>query len=252
MATLAERGLEYFTNKEITGKRLTDNVLSILGDNLNMNPTPQFFKPMIDIYANKDSFTKRPIETMGMERLQSEYRFTSSTSMTARALSTGTLGALSPVQYDALIRGYFGWLGSTVVFMGDLVASSATGQATRPSLDYVKMATGGMVADLNSGQSRYVSQMYEQVQVIEQAYGTWNMLRKTNQPQAAKEFYSENKDKLMKYQQIEQVKRAEARYNELIRMIERSSIEPGAKKEKIEQIQAKKDKSAKLVAVGVR
>jgi len=44
----------------------------------------------------------------------------------------------------------------------------------------------------------------------------------------------------------------EARYNELIRMIERSSINPGAKKEKIEQIQAKKDKSAKLVAVGVR
>jgi len=35
-------------------------------------------------------------------------------------------------------------------------------------------------------------------------------------------------------------------------MIERSSIDPGAKKEKIELIQAKKDKSAKLVAVGVR
>ncbi len=50
----------------------------------------------------------------------------------------------------------------------------------------------------------------------------------------------------------EQIKRAEARYNELIRMIERSSIEPGAKKEKIEQIQVKKDKSAKLVAVGLR
>jgi len=35
-------------------------------------------------------------------------------------------------------------------------------------------------------------------------------------------------------------------------MIERSSIDLGAIKEKIELIQAKKDKSAKLVAVGAR
>ena len=62
----------------------------------------------------------------------------------------------------------------------------------------------------------------------------------------------ESNDEFYKFNPIEQVKRAEARYNELIRMIERSSIAPGAKKEKIEQIQAKKDKSAKLVAVGVR
>jgi hypothetical protein len=59
-------------------------------------------------------------------------------------------------------------------------------------------------------------------------------------------------DEFYKFNSIEQVKRAEARYNELISMLERSSIEPKAKKEKIEQIQAKKDKSAKLVAVGVR
>ena len=40
------------------------------------------------MHANKDSFTGQPIETMGMEKLQPQYRFTGCTSMTARAVST--------------------------------------------------------------------------------------------------------------------------------------------------------------------
>ena len=261
MATLAERGLEWFTNPEMTTPRLTQNVYTIFRDNLSFTLIPQAAKPLLDIYANKDSFTGRPIETMGMERLQSQYRFTSSTSMTARGLATAQAAitpdalkgtVLSPVQYDSLIRGYFSWLGSMSVLAADVVVRSATGQPTRPSMDYVKMATGGMVSDVNSGQSRYVSQMYDQASVIEQAYGTWNMLRKTNQPEAAKEFYNENKDKLMKYQQIEHVKSAETKFNERIRFIERSPMSADVKREKINQINVQKERAAQLVAPGYK
>jgi len=38
-------------------------------DTFSFNPTPQMVKPMIDLYANKNSFTGRDIETMGMDRL---------------------------------------------------------------------------------------------------------------------------------------------------------------------------------------
>ena len=110
----------------------------------------------------------------------------------------------------------------------------------------------GFVTYLKSGSSRYVTQMYEQAAEIEQAYGTYKMLMKTGRLKEGRDYLKSHKDEIYKFNSIEQVKRAEARYNELIRMIERSSIAPGAKKEKIEQIQAKKDKSAKLVAVGVR
>jgi hypothetical protein len=51
--------------------------------------------------------------------------------------------------------------------------------------------------------------MYDQASVIEQDYWTWNMLRKTNQPEAEKEFFNANKEKLIKYQQIEHVKSVE-------------------------------------------
>ncbi|WP_395010405.1 LPD38 domain-containing protein, partial [Undibacterium sp.] len=57
IGTLAERGVEYFATDEMTGKRFKDRLLHMLGDNLSMNPIPQIFKPIMDIYANKDSFT---------------------------------------------------------------------------------------------------------------------------------------------------------------------------------------------------
>ena len=61
MATLAERGFELAFDKEMTGKRFNNQVLALLSDNLSMNPIPQLVKPMLDVYANKNSFNGRPI-----------------------------------------------------------------------------------------------------------------------------------------------------------------------------------------------
>lgn len=252
IATMAERGIEYFTNPEMTGKRLGKNYWDILKDNLSMNPVPQAVKPIIDLYSNKDSFSGRPIETMGMEKLKSQYRYTQSTSMVARGLSTATAGALSPVQFDHVMRGYFGWLGSFVVGGADMVVRPLTGEASRPQADYWKMATAGIAAEVESGSSRYVSQMYEQAKVLEEAYGTYRSLLKEGKVAEAKEFFEDNKESLLKYKSVEKVKAAEAKFNERIRMIERSAMDPAEKKTKIREIQVQKDRVARLVAPGLR
>lgn len=255
IATLAERGFELAFDKEMTNKRFMAQVATLLGDNLSMNPVPQLVKPILDVYSNKDSFSGRPIETMGMEKIKSEYRFTDKTSMVARALGTannavtGVVGAegLSPVQIDSMLRGYFGWLGSFIVGASDLIARPAAGQADRPSSDIWKAATGGMVSDLRDAPSRYVSQMYTQSKEIEQAYGTWRALLKEGKTAEAQAFYSDNKESLAKYRNIEAVKRAEARLNERIKMIERSNMDADAKRELIRSVQQQKDRAARLV-----
>ena len=250
IGTLAERGLEYFVSKEMTGKRLGKNVYSLIMDNLSMNPVPQAVKPIVDLYANKDSFTGRPIETMGMEKLKPQYRYTQSTSMVARGLSTGTFGALSPVQFDHVMRGYFGWLGSFVVGGADMIIRPLTGEATRPTADYWKMATQGIAQETTSGSSRYVTQMYDQAKELEEAYGTYRSLMKQGRYAEASAFQKENKEELAKYRSVEHVKRSEARFNERIRMIERSNLDPDVKKEQILQIQKLKDRTARMVAPG--
>jgi hypothetical protein len=251
IATLAERGLEYFIDPEMTAPRLRQNVYSLISNSLSMNPVPQAVKPLIDLYSNKDSFTGRPIETMGMERVLPEYRYTQNTTMTARGLSAAAGGAMSPVQVDHVLRAYFGWLGSFVVGGADMILRPLTGQTPRPTADYWKFATQGIAQEVDSGSSRYVSQMYEQAKELEQAYGTFRMLIKEGKLEEAREFRAENLDKLKRYKLVGSVKKAESLLNERIRMIERSEMDPDLKREKILEIQKKKDLVARRVAPGL-
>jgi hypothetical protein len=259
IGTLAERGLEYFVSKEMTGKRLGKNVLDILGDNLSLNPLPQFGKPLLDIYSNVDSFTGRPIESMSQEKLKSDYRFNAQTSMVARGLSTAgnkvsqviNKEFLSPVQIDHVARGYFGWLGTFVLGATDMILRPLTGQATQPASDMWKVASGNMISSLPSDQSRYVSQMYEQAKVLEQAYATWHQLQKDRKPEEAREFLEANREKLVRYKQVEGVKKNEAKFNEMIRMVERSpTLDADEKAARISSIKGRMDVTARRVAPG--
>lgn len=253
MATLAERSAEYLFDNEMTGKRFRARVSQLLSDQLSMNPVPQLVKPIVDIYANRDSFTGRPIETMGMERLEPEYRFRQGTTMVARGVSTAgntvTGGNfLSPVQIDHLVRGYFSWLGAFVVGGADMAIRSVNDEPTRPARDYWKVATGGMVAEIDSASSRYVTQVYEQAKELEEAYGTWRNLQKEGKHQEAAEYRQDNADKLMRYRSVESVKRKLAAINGNIRMVERSNLDPDKKKARINALRAEQSRYAKALS----
>ncbi len=251
IASLAERGVELYSSDEMTGDRFRKRLYALLSDNLSMNPVPQLVKPILDVYANKDSFTGRPIETMGMERLLPDYRFNQHTSMAARGISTaGNMVTgehfMSPVQVDHLIQGYFGWLGTFVVGAGDYLARPATSQPSNATPDYLKMATGGLARKLPETQSRYVSQMYDQAKEIEQAYGTYRSLIKQGNRDDAKEFRGDNVEMLRKYHQVENLKAMTSRNNEQIRSIERNaSLSSDEKRDKINKVRERQETMAK-------
>lgn len=256
IGTLVERSAEYLFDDEMTGKRFRAQVLRLLGDNLSMNPIPQAVKPILDVYANKDSFRDAPIESMGMEKLKPEYRFNDRTSMVARAASTAanavtnTIGvnSPSPVQIDHLLRGYFGWIGIVAVGVADIIARPVTNQPTQATPDYWKMATGNMVSDLRDAPSRYVSSIYDQAKELEQAYGTWRALQKSGKPQEAAEFLAENREEITRYRRVTQVKAVEGKLNERIRQIERGSMDGDAKREAIRAVRVQKEALAKRLA----
>ena len=257
IATLAERSAELMFSDEMNGKRFLKVTSNLVWSQLSMDPVPQAFKPILDIYSNYDGFTKRPIETMAMEKLDPQQRYTSSTSMPARGLSKAIGGELSPVQIDHLVKGYFGWLGAFVIGGADMAVRAASNEPTKPALDYWKFATGGMVQELDSAGSRYVSQMYEQAKELEAAHGTYAAMRKeagqmqgearTDKLAAADEYKADHLDELRKYNGVENVKRSMSRFNERIRLIERSNLEPDVKRERIVAIQKEKDKTARKV-----
>lgn len=251
VASIAERGLEYMLDDEMTGERFGKVMSAMALNNLSMNPVPQMIKPIVDLYANKDSFTGRPIETMGMQRLEKTERYNGNTSMVARGLSNATAGALSPVEYDHLVRSYFGWLGSFVVGGADMVVRAGSDEPAKPTADYFKIATGGIVREAGTGGSRYVSQVYDQAAELEQAYGTYHHLLKDGKVAEAQEYADDNKEKLARYRQVESVKKAESTINQQIRAIERSNIDPDEKKDRIDALNKRKEEVAKRIAPGV-
>ena len=251
VATLAERSVELMLNDEMNGERYRKILKSLLLNNLSMNPVPQAIKPIVDLYANKDSFTGRPIENMSMQRLDPTERYTASTSLPARAVSASIGGALSPVQVDHIVRGYFSWLGTFVVGGADMLSRAASNEPTRPTMDYLKFATQGIGQEVGSGGSRYITQMYDQANELEQAHATWNHLKREGRIEEAREYMAEHADELKRYKPLAKVKEMESKLNERIRAIERSNIDPDQKKTQIDNVKKMKDQVARRVAPGV-
>lgn len=110
----------------------------------------------------------------------------------------------------------------------------------------VVRATGNMISSLPSDQSRYVTQMYEQARELEQAYATWRQLQKDRKPDEARAFLEANREKLTRFKQVEGVKKNEAKFNEMIRMVERSSsLDADEKANRISNIKGRMNQTAR-------
>lgn len=186
-ATIVERFTEQIVDGSVEGKVFGKRLLSVLHDNLAINPVPQVVRPLYDLARNKDGFTDRPIESMGMERLSPGERVNPGTS--AAAVSIGKINSmfadfaekasggaitannakLSPIQYDYLIRNYLGWLGTVIQTTSDLAARPfKEGESPSMKVDDI-LVVGNFVKSLPSTQSRYVTSFYENAKEIAMA-----------------------------------------------------------------------------------
>ena len=87
---------------------------------------------------------------------------------------------------------------------------------------------------------------------LEQAYATWRQLQKDRKPDEARAFLEANREKLTRYKQVEGVKKNEAKFNEMIRMVERSSsLDADEKAARISNIKDRMDLMARKISLGV-
>lgn len=170
--TIAERTYEQIADENVEGKVFAQRLNAILMDTFSLNPVPQMIKPMIDLYANKDSFTGAPIESAGMERLSKQERQTDKTSGIAKALGGVSAAAhkvltfnpdaegFSPVQMDYAIKAYLGWMGATAVSTADLAVEpfSEGTRVRKPVIDTLAM---GFIKTEPETQSKYMTQFYQ-------------------------------------------------------------------------------------------
>lgn len=197
IATMGERLMEQFVDPTVGGEKLASRAGHMLMDTFSMNPIPQAFKPVVELGMNENSFTGRPIEDQSMSRLSPSLRARPDTSRLSEASSRGiesTLGvagagnsALSPVQIDHLIQGYFGAVGSTAVGLADTLWRRSQGESlpARSWDEYQPVKRFYKDLTKEDNYTRYGTDFYAALKKADQAYADLQHLAKFGEEEKA-------------------------------------------------------------------
>ena len=234
IATMTERLLQQAIDDKATGQLFRQRVGHALTETFSFSVVPHAFQPLLEVYANQDSFTQRPIESMGMERLSKGLRSRSSTTAPAHLVSKASrvLGddfplAVSPVQADHLIAGYFGQVGAWGAGIADTIWRSANGE-TEPAKhwhEYQPIRRFYKDLDVPSAYTRYSTLFYEGLREAGKAYADVQELQKIDRMDDARKVVDEKRDVLRMRTQLNKVQRQLTKINNRMNMIRISKID---------------------------
>ena len=239
--TMSERILEQIVDQGAEGKTFGDSISRMLFDTFAMNPMPQIFKPLLDLYANKDSFSGSPIESAGMERLSKQERMTEQTSPLAKALGgmtqiLGEKGELSPAQVDYAIKGYFGWLGATASATS-MYAVMPFKEGAYPDTNWMDKASLGLVRTLPSNQSKYTTAFYDANKEISQAFSDMRHYADIGDSEKVQQLLEEKGDKIRLSKLYDKTAKNMANVRKQIRIIMNDdSLDGATKKAEIDRM----------------
>ena len=260
IGTIAERTAELMFSKEMTSKRFGERLRHMFSQTFAFDPFPQAIKPLLDIYANKDSFTGRAIESQADQRLRPQDRYSERTPEIARLLGQwglpdparlikGEYEKLSPKQIEHLIRGYFSWVGTAGFTMSDLVIRPLMDRGQRPDMRLKDVfLAGNFVETLPAGSSRYVSKLYEQAKEAEQAYASYQAAVKQNYPEKIKSILTTEIEKLKARQRLHAATAEISKINTHAKRIGESKTLSGEEKRKLlDSLEQSRHKIAQMV-----
>jgi hypothetical protein len=242
LGTITERTAEQIFDADSEGKQFTSALSRMVWDTFAMNFTPQIFKPIVDLYSNKDSFTGAPIETAGMEALSKAERKADTTSPLAMALSPilnialPEKAELSPVQVEYAIKGYFGWLGGTIASTS-MYAVMPFKEGEYPDTKWMDKASLGFVKSLPSNMSQYTTAFYESNKQIQQAFADMRHYAEIGEMDKVQEIMEEKGDKIALQQMYTQTSKQMANIRKQISIVTNdTSLDGATKREQIDQM----------------
>lgn len=246
IATVAERSVEQMVDDEATGKLFMERIAHMLTDTFAFNPTPQAVAPLVDLRANKDSFTGRPIEGQADQRLSKNLRKDQNTTIVAETIAeTANLAGevISPKQVDFLIEGYFGWLGGLITQTADSIYRQADGQSTPAKEWYEYQPFRRFYQNTqHPTYTKYGTEFYEYVRQAGQAYADTKYLSQMEGKAEAIANASDKKAILQARPAINKAQQAITKINQQIKLTRANkSLSSRAKRAKLDQLQTMKN-----------
>lgn len=187
VASLAERTTERLMETDPQG--LGKDFARIIGHTFSLNFMPQILAPIYEQGANRNSFTKAPIETPGMENVQPFMRAKPNTSETMRALGMATRNMpesmqINPVRTEALLRGYLNTWAMYGLMLSDRAFYSEVGPAMRADeMPVVRR----FYANEPAKHTKFETQFYDMLGEAKRLQGTMRELDRQGRPEIADE-----------------------------------------------------------------
>ena len=239
VGVIFERMLEQIVDDDVHGTLFLERMGHVLHETFAFDFRPQLITPAIEVYANKDSFTQRPIEPLWMKRLpasERKYAYTSqayvNTSKILEAISFKQI-QFSPVQMEHLVQGYFGWVGSTVaaaVSISDYPRNVAS--LFQPNSPLFM----GFKVDLPSLQTKYKTEFYTQIQEMNEVMALMRLYQRRGENDKALQLYNKKKNLLAWKSTYDKINRQIQAINRQIRLIESQDLSETEKMNKVRQL----------------
>lgn len=246
MGTMAERTLEQMVDNKVTGEKFAERFKEMLLTTFAFNPTPQMIKPVYDVYANRDSFTGRNIETQAMRNLSPENRVRGGTTSLAENTSSAlqslfggdSAATLSPVQIDFLIKNYLGWIGASANgFVDNLVNHGERPEKYWHEYQPIKR----FYQSGESNYSKYTTQFYDNMKEVNRVYADIKHFAELKEFDRARKLLSDNKDKLPYRKLMNRVSKKLTAANNEMKKIRRSDLSQADKRRRIDALQQYKN-----------
>ncbi len=258
LGTIAERAMEQLVDKDAGGEVFAKSMLDMLVHTFAFDPIPQAVRPLLNTAQNLDTFTDRPIETLGMQQLSKTERWGTGTTEPAKILSDINQGAadllgplgkdkvLSPAQIDYLARAYFGWLGASAMQSAStLIRWAGPVEAPAARVDDIPVL-GAFVRDLPSGQSRYVNEFYKSATEIDRKWQDIKFYQRLGMMDEARALATERGDVMALKGLYAAAQREIAAVNRQMRRIEVDPTLSGdVKREQLDLLAARKSEIAR-------
>lgn len=236
IATLAERALEQFTDATVAGKKFAERLGHMLTDTFSLD-LPQIIKPVYELSANRNTFTGRPIEDMGMQRLSPSLRVRPNTSRLSEGASRAMEAvagdaALSPVQIDHLVGAYLGQVGAGTMALTDTLWRRAMGEQlpARDWKEYQPMRRFYRDLGAPAPYTRYATDFYNALKEADKAYANVQHLIKYQEFEKAGELQQKEGDKLAIRPFLNRVQRDLSKINAEMRQVQIDKTMSGEEK----------------------
>jgi len=236
--TIPERSARALVGKDSL-KEYASRMGHGLSDTMAFNPVPQMFKPFVEIYANTNMFTGRPIEGMADEGKLPSARSNSFTSETMKELSAilpEEIGA-SPKRMEHLLRGYLGSLGMYALGAADMVVRGLNGSPAMPDMRLDRMPVIKAFYQENPAMhTKYGTDFYNMLREVNEIHRTINAYKKEGKTTAANKLRIKNASKLRVRRHLLRTSKTLKRLRKQVDAVYRSGMSPALKRKRIDSI----------------